>query len=167
MPSLLQGCFVRILMRFEYPDSTDVLFFDGASNVQLAGSVIEAKYPRAMTLHGAEHVISLFFSDVFNFPQFKALYSIARRAYRVFGSGAMHAPYAIFQKYSKMNNEGKNIGLMKAAGTRMAGAVIVIMHFIRLKHALISTVTSAEFKKLKVKQHVLIAYYYKKIVCTI
>jgi hypothetical protein len=145
-----------------YPDSTDVLFFDGASNVQLAGSVIGAKYSRTMTLHGSEHVISLFFNDIFGFPQFKALYRIARRAYRVFGSGSMHAPYAIFQKYSKLHNGGKNIGLMRAAGTRMAGAAIVMMRFIRLKKALISTVTSAEFQNLKVKK-----YFVSYIACTI
>ena len=133
------------------PDSSDVLFFDGASNVQLAGTVIEQKYPRIITLHGAEHVISLFFSDIFKFPQFSNLYRIAQKAYRVFGSGSMHAPYAIFQKYSKLHNGGKNIGLIRASGTRMAGNAIVMMRFIRLRNALISTVTSAEFLKLKVR----------------
>ena len=39
---------------------------------------------------------------------------------------------------------------MRAAGTRMAGAAIVMMRFMRLRNALISTVASAEFKKLKV-----------------
>jgi hypothetical protein len=137
-------------MESDHPKSTDVLFFDGASNVQLAGSVLEVKYPRSLTLHGAEHVISLFFSDVFSFPEMKALYQIARKSYRVFGSGSMHQPYAIFQKYSRRHNGGKNIGLMRAAGTRMARAAIVLMRFLRLKSALISTVTSPEFMKLKV-----------------
>ena len=45
-------------------DTTDVFFFDGASNVQKAGDILCAKYPRAHCLHGAEHVISLFFSDI-------------------------------------------------------------------------------------------------------
>ena len=138
-------------MESSYPNSTDVLFFDGASNVQLAGTIIEAKYPRIITLHGAEHVISLFFSDIFKFPQMRNLYRIAQKAYRVFGSGSMHAPYAIFQKHSKLHNGGKNIGLMRAAGTRMAGNAIVMMRFIRLRNALVSTVTSPEFIKLKVR----------------
>ena len=42
----------------------DLLYFDGASNVQKAGDILTAKYPRAYCLHGGEHVVSLFFSDV-------------------------------------------------------------------------------------------------------
>ena len=42
----------------------DLIFFDGASNVQKAGQIIEAKYPRATCLHGIEHKVSLFFSDL-------------------------------------------------------------------------------------------------------
>ena len=42
----------------------DLFYFDGASNVQKAGRLLVAKYPRAMCLHGGEHVISLFFSDL-------------------------------------------------------------------------------------------------------
>ena len=142
-------------MEKDHPNSTDVLFFDGASNVQKAGAVIEVTYPRAVTLHGSEHVVSLFFGDVFAFPEFNALYQLAKRTYRGFGSGARHQPYAIFQKYSKRHNEGKNIGLMRAAGTRMAGATIVLTRFIRLRAALVSTVTSPEFIKLKVTMFLL------------
>ena len=43
---------------------TDLFFFDGASNVQKAGEILKAYYPRAYSLHGGEHVISLFFSDI-------------------------------------------------------------------------------------------------------
>jgi hypothetical protein len=42
----------------------NAVLFDGASNVQKAGRVIKAKYPQVLVLHGIEHVISLFFSDV-------------------------------------------------------------------------------------------------------
>ena len=43
---------------------TDVFFFDGASNVQKAGEVLMAKYPRSFSFHGGEHVVSLFFSSI-------------------------------------------------------------------------------------------------------
>ena len=48
------------------PDKTDtnVFYFDGASNVQKAGWVLEKKYPRTFCFHGSEHVTSLFFDDV-------------------------------------------------------------------------------------------------------
>ena len=52
----------------------DLVFFDGASNVQNAGRILSARYPRITVGHGAEHVVSLFFSDVFNkIPEFEIL----------------------------------------------------------------------------------------------
>jgi len=39
----------------------DLVIFDGASNVQRAGRIIAESYPRVSVIHGAEHVISLFF----------------------------------------------------------------------------------------------------------
>jgi hypothetical protein len=42
----------------------NAILFDGASNVQKAGRVIEAQFPQVSVLHGIEHVVSLFFSDV-------------------------------------------------------------------------------------------------------
>ena len=44
----------------------DLVFFDGASNVQNSGELLRVKHPRITVGHGAEHVVSLFFSDVYN-----------------------------------------------------------------------------------------------------
>ena len=48
------------------PDHTliDIFYFDGASNVQKAGEVLMAKYPRTFCYHGGEHVVSLFFTSI-------------------------------------------------------------------------------------------------------
>jgi hypothetical protein len=43
---------------------TDIFMFDGASNVQKAGRILQAKYPRSMTFHGGEHVSALFFFGI-------------------------------------------------------------------------------------------------------
>jgi hypothetical protein len=43
---------------------TDVFYFDGASNVQKAGEVLMARFPRSFCFHGGEHVVSLFFSSI-------------------------------------------------------------------------------------------------------
>jgi len=43
---------------------TDLFYFDGASNVQKAGQVLMAKYPRSFCYHGGEHVVSLFFTSL-------------------------------------------------------------------------------------------------------
>ena len=83
----------------------NAVLFDGASNVQKAGRVIEARYPQVSVLHGIEHVVSLFFSDVCRLPFVKFLILQYRRVYRVFGSGAMHGPYAMFQSIRKRSME--------------------------------------------------------------
>ena len=43
---------------------TDTFYFDSASNVQKAGQVLMAKFPRSFCFHGGEHVVSLFFTDL-------------------------------------------------------------------------------------------------------
>ena len=52
------------------PKCTDLVIFDGASNVQKAGRLIQAKSPHISVLHVAEHVISLFYNDVFRLKEF-------------------------------------------------------------------------------------------------
>jgi Protein of unknown function (DUF 659) len=130
-------------------DIVDLLWFDGASNVQKAGEILEATFPRATSLHGAEHVTSLFFSDIAKLAPIRMLIKLSRRLYRVFGSGAMHAPYAMFQENAKLANGGKNIGLMRAADTRMAGHFICFLRLLRLMLPLKATVGSIKFQALK------------------
>jgi len=43
----------------------DLAFFDGASNVQNAGAILQSIYPRITVGHGAEHVVSLLFLDCY------------------------------------------------------------------------------------------------------
>jgi len=46
----------------------DIFYFDGASNLQKAGRLLVATYPRASCLHGGEHISSLFFADLAKMP---------------------------------------------------------------------------------------------------
>ena len=59
----------------ELKDRVDVIFFDGGSNFQLAGRIIQAKYPRITVVHGLEHVLSLVFEDIAAIPVIKVIYS--------------------------------------------------------------------------------------------
>lgn len=43
---------------------TDCFFFDGVANVQKAGEILCANFPRALCFHGVKHVLSLFFKDL-------------------------------------------------------------------------------------------------------
>ena len=75
-----------------------------------------------------------------------------RRLYRMFGSGAMHSPYALFIAQSKNFNAGRKVGLIKAAGTRMAGHSYAQCRMLRLREPLLATITSAAYKDLKLKK---------------
>jgi len=44
----------------------DLIMFDGARNVQLTVKIVARYHPRITLCHGAEHVIAIFFSDVYN-----------------------------------------------------------------------------------------------------
>ena len=45
-------------------DKADIVFFDGGSNFQLAGRILQARFPRITVVHGLEHVLSLVFEDI-------------------------------------------------------------------------------------------------------
>jgi hypothetical protein len=47
------------------PGIVDLVCFDGASNVQNAGKILRVFNPCVTVGHGAKHVASLFFSDVY------------------------------------------------------------------------------------------------------
>jgi hypothetical protein len=129
----------------------DCVFFDGASNVQKAGRLLAAKYPRMHVQACAAHSVSLFFSDITKLWQIKLMLVNYRRLYRMFGSGAMHSPYALFIKQSKVFNAGRKVGLIRAAETRMAGHAYAQCRMLRLRDPLKATISSAAYKDLKLK----------------
>jgi hypothetical protein len=82
----------------------------------------------------------------------QALILLHRKVYKWFGSGAHHSPYAIFKTHSRQHHGGKDIGFMRAAGTRMAGEFIAFLRWLRMKAAIDSTIASPQFVSLKVAQ---------------
>ena len=58
----------------------DLLLFDGVSNVQNAPKLASITYPCITVVHGAEHVVSLFFKDIFTkMPVFQFLSQFSKR----------------------------------------------------------------------------------------
>ena len=58
----LAGVMEEDILKFDLEHMhTNVLYFDGAANVQKGGLILCALYPRAYVFHGGKHVISLFF----------------------------------------------------------------------------------------------------------
>jgi hypothetical protein len=127
---------------------TDVFFFDGASNVQKAGQILMAKFPRTFCFHGGEHVVSLFFSSIAKIAPIKVLILKTCRFYNVFGSGANHAIHAQFMFQSALANKGKKVGLLRGAGTRFASWFYAMIRLLRLKEPLKSTIHQQIFRDL-------------------
>jgi hypothetical protein len=123
----------------------DCVFFDGAGDVQKAGRILAAINPRITVLHGAEHVVSLFCKDVAKLTPIKVVILKYKFLYRVFGSGSMHRPYAVFSKCAKEFNKGRKIGLLRPADTRMAGYFIALHRLLRLQKPLEATHASIEW----------------------
>ena len=129
------------------PENTrvDLVLFDGASNVQNTGKILMEKYPRITSVHGADHVVSLFFSDFSKTNCGKCWARIYRHVYTWFGV-SHHAPYALFMKYSKLIN-GRKIGLIRPAGTRMGGWWIAWSCVLRLKDVFESNFADQIYKR--------------------
>ena len=172
----IAGLFEPNCHKFD-PDNSmgliDIFAFDGASNVQKAGDILNVKYPTSHTIHGVEHVFSLFFDDCAKLKPIKvgslmtfkigslchldltansALSHIEQplihkicRLYNVFGSGASHGIYAQFMEQSREHNNGRAIGLLRGAGTRMASWFYAMHRALRLRGALMSTIHQAKF----------------------
>ena len=124
-------------------ENADLFIFDGAINVQNAGLCLRTQVPRSFTIHGAEHVIALFFTDVARLPEIRYLISICKKLYGMFG-GAHHGPKAMLDKYSKQHNRGRNLSFQRWAECRMAGFLYGFHRVLRLRAPLNSTVVSPE-----------------------
>jgi hypothetical protein len=129
----------------------DLVLFDGASNVQNAGKLVSITYPHITVVHGAEHVVSLFFRDLFTkIPVFQCLSQFLKRCRNIFGS-THHGPHVIFKKHSIMHNNCIYIGFIKICKCRIAREWIGLLCFLRLRDILRATIASKEFKGIWAK----------------
>jgi hypothetical protein len=126
----------------------DLLLFDGASNVQNATKLASITYPRITVVHGAEHVVSLFFKDIFTkMPVFQCLSQFSKWCRNIFGS-THHGPHAIFEKHSIMHNNHIYIGFIKISECCMARELIGLLCLLRLRDIRRATIASKEFKNV-------------------
>jgi hypothetical protein len=126
----------------------DLVLFDGASNVQNAGKKVPITYPRITVAHGAEHVVSLFFKDIFTkMPVFQCLSQFLKWCRNIFRSTS-HGPHAIFKKHSIMHNNCIYIWFIKISECRKAGELIGLLRLLRLRDILRVTIASKEFKDI-------------------
>ena len=88
----------------------DVIMFDGDSNVQLAGELLQIRYPKMTVMRWVEHTVSLFFNDVSKTPVVNQMITAHKSLYNLFGSGIYHKPNSIFKSKS-YEFHNRNIGL--------------------------------------------------------
>ena len=122
-------------------------YFDGASNVQKAGRVLEINYPKVTSLKGSEHVTSLVFGDIKQLAPVNYIISIYRSLYRYFSRH--HVPHAMMLEESKIHNNGRAIGLIRATDVRMGGHIICLTRLLRLKPVFDSLIVSRHFLDIK------------------
>ncbi len=113
-----------------YSGLVNLLFFVGASNVQNEAKILRAFNPCITVGHGAEHVVSLLFADVYTkVKSFMLLSAFVKRVSNIFGS-ARHSSLAMFKKYSHQHNHGVYLGFIKPSECRMAGEHIAILRLL-------------------------------------
>ena len=114
----------------------DVIMFDGASNVQLAGELLKILYPKIAVMRGVVHTVSLFFDDFSKIPVVNQMITAHKAIYNLFGSGVYHKPHSLFKSKS-YEFHNRNIGLFSGNDTRMAGYFIVMHRYLRMKNHLL------------------------------
>ena len=92
-----------------------MIMFDGASNVQLAGELLQIRYPKITVMRGVEHTLSLFFNDVSKIPVVNQMIRAHKEIYNLFGSGIYHKPHSII-KSNSYEFHYRNIGLSSHPG---------------------------------------------------
>ena len=126
---------------------TDVFMFDGASTVHLDGELLKIHYPNISVMRGVEHTVSLFFNDVSKTPVVNQMITDHKVIYNLFGSCIYHKPHSIF-KSNSYEFHHRNIGLFSGNDTRMAGYFIGMHRDLRMRKALLATVSSAELNTM-------------------
>ncbi len=114
--------------------------------MQNAGKLVSITYPCITVVHGADHVVSPFFKDIFTkMPVFQCLSQFLKWCRNIFGS-TRHGPHAIFKKHSIMHNNPIYIGFIKIGGCHMARELIGLLCSLRLRDILRATIAYKEFK---------------------
>ena len=99
---------------------TDMVMFDGASNVQLIGRLLKMHYPKLTVIRGVEQTVPLFFYDVSKISIVNQMIYAHKMIYIIFGSSIYQNPHSIFKSKSP-EFQKRNIGLLSVNGTRMNG----------------------------------------------
>ena len=121
--------------------------FDGASNIHLAGELLKIHYQKISVMRASEHTVSLFFSDVSKILVLNQIITDREIIYNIFGSDIYHKPYSLFKSKSYEFHNKKIVSFIRN-DKRMAGYFIEMHIYLRMRKALLATVSSAEFNTM-------------------
>ena len=126
---------------------------DGASDVQAAGRLLQVPYPWIDVNWGAEHVVGCWFSDVSKVPHVRKLFKMSQVTHKWFG-GSHHGLHCLMQKATAQANNvsGQPLGMLKVAGTRLAGHHPANLRECRIKKPLKNCANSDIAASLKVPE---------------
>ena len=120
---------------------SDIVMFDGYSNVQLAARLLKVYYPKLTVTCGIEHTVLLFFNDVSNIAIVNQIISAHNMIYNIFGSGISHKPHSIL-KYEYKEFHNRKIVLFSENETRMAGYFMEMHRNLRMQKFIHATIMS-------------------------
>ena len=126
---------------------TDVVMFDGASNVQLYGKVLKIHDPKVLFMRGVEHTVSFSPNNVPKVTIVNKMITSHKEIYNLFGSGIYHKPHSIF-KLKSYDFHNRNISLFSGNDTRIDGYLIGIQIDLRIITTLLTTVSSYELNTM-------------------
>ena len=99
---------------------TDVVMFDGGSNVQLGVDILKIQYSKLTVMRGVEHSVYPLLSDVSKLPILNQMIQYHKTIYNLLGSEIYHKPDSVFKsKLYEFHNS--NIGLFSVNDTIMSG----------------------------------------------
>ena len=118
---------------------SDIVMFDRASNVQLAGRLLKVHYPKLTVMRGVEHTVPLFFNYVSKILIVNKMIFAHKMIYNVFGPGIYHKPHYIFKsKYQDFHNI--NIDLFSGNGNKMGGYFMRMHRDLQMRKILQATI---------------------------
>ena len=121
---------------------SDIVMFDGASNVKLTGRLLKVYNPKMKVMCGVEHTVYLFLNYVSKITFVHQMISEHNMIYNIFGSGIYHKPHSNFKSKSQ-DFHNKNIGIFNGNETRMAEYFMGMHRDLWMQKVLQSTISPA------------------------
>ena len=129
---------------------SDIVMFDGSSNVQLGARLLKVNYQKITVICGVEHTVSLFFHHEYKITIVCQMISPHKVICNIFGSGIYHKTHSMF-KLKPQEIHNKNIGIFSGNDTSMAWYFMGMHRGLQIKcssiHHIVCIIQQYSYKK--------------------